>query len=67
MPKMVGSEVFQASRTINEDVKILLCSCYSKNGFAGIDELLKRGAVGFIQKPFFPANHRSRNQEGDGG
>jgi len=52
MPKMGGSEVFQALRTINEDVKILLCSGYSKNGFAGIDELLKRGAVGFIQKSF---------------
>jgi len=52
MPKMGGSEVFQALRTINGDVKILLCSGYSQNGFAGIDELLKMGAVGFIQKPF---------------
>ncbi len=52
MPKMGGSEVFQALRTIKGDVKILLCSGYSQNGFAGIDELMKRGAVGFIQKPF---------------
>lgn len=52
MPMMGGSEVFQAIRTISDDVKILLCSGYSQNGFAGIDELLKRGAAGFIQKPF---------------
>jgi PAS domain S-box-containing protein len=52
MPKMGGSEVFQALKMISDDVKILLCSGYSQNGFAGIDELLKRGAVGFVQKPF---------------
>jgi CheY-like chemotaxis protein/two-component sensor histidine kinase len=52
MPKMGGSEVFQALKTISQDVRILLCSGYSQNGFAGIDELLKRGAAGFIQKPF---------------
>jgi two-component system cell cycle sensor histidine kinase/response regulator CckA len=52
MPKMGGSEVFQALRTIDPNVKILLCSGYSQNGFAGIDELLRRGAVGFVQKPF---------------
>jgi PAS domain S-box-containing protein len=52
MPKMGGSEVFQILKTIDSKVKILLCSGYSQNGFAGIDELLRRGAVGFIQKPF---------------
>ena len=52
MPKMGGSEVFQALKTIDPRVKILLCSGYSQSGFAGIDELLKRGAGGFIQKPF---------------
>jgi signal transduction histidine kinase/CheY-like chemotaxis protein len=52
MPKTSGSEVFQALRTIDAKVKVLLCSGYSQNGFAGIDKLLKNGAAGFIQKPF---------------
>lgn len=52
MPKMGGSEVFQTLKTIKPDVKVILCSGYSHNGFAGIDKLIKDGAVGFIQKPF---------------
>lgn len=52
MPKMGGSEIFQAIKTIRPDVKIILCSGYSSNGFAGIDKLLKSGAAGFVQKPF---------------
>ena len=52
MPKMGGSEVFHALRTIEPQVRILLYSGYSHNNFAGINELLKQGAVGFIQKPF---------------
>jgi signal transduction histidine kinase/ActR/RegA family two-component response regulator/HAMP domain-containing protein len=52
MPKMGGTEVFHALRTINKDVKVLLYSGYGHNNFAGIDELLKRGAAGFVEKPF---------------
>lgn len=52
MPKMGGSEVFQALRNIRPEVKILLCSGYSKEGFAGIDKLLKIGMTAFVQKPF---------------
>ena len=52
MPKMGGNQVFQAVRAIKSDVKVLLCSGYSSNGFAGIDKLLRGGANGFIQKPF---------------
>ncbi len=52
MPKMGGNEVFQALKTIKPDVKVLLCSGYSYNGFAGIDKLLKSGVKLFIQKPF---------------
>lgn len=52
MPKMGGSEVFQALRTIRPDVKVILCSGYSHNGFAGIDTLVRSGAAGFVQKPF---------------
>lgn len=52
MPKMGGNEVFQALKTIKPDVKVLLCSGYSYNGFAGIDKLLQSGVKRFIQKPF---------------
>jgi CheY-like chemotaxis protein len=52
MPKMSGSEIFQALRTIDPSVKIILCSGYSQNGFAGIENLLREGAAGFVQKPF---------------
>ncbi len=52
MPKMSGNEVFQALRTIKPDLKVLLCSGYSHEGFAGIDKLLENGAAGFVQKPF---------------
>lgn len=52
MPKMAGNEVFQILRTIKPDVKVILCSGYSHNGFTGIDRLIKEGAMGFIQKPF---------------
>lgn len=52
MPRMGGIEVFQALRTIDPEVKIILCSGYSYNGFAGIDTLLKNGAKAFLQKPF---------------
>jgi YesN/AraC family two-component response regulator len=52
MPKIGGSEVFQALRTIKPDAKVILFSGYSQNGFTDIDKLLKSGAKGFIQKPF---------------
>ncbi|MBT9537704.1 MAG: PAS domain S-box protein [Nitrospirae bacterium] len=52
MPKIGGSEVFQALRTIKPDAKVMLFSGYSQNGFTDIDKLLKSGAKGFIQKPF---------------
>lgn len=52
MPKMGGREVFQALKTIKPDVKVLLWSGYSHEGFAAIDDLLKADAMGFVQKPF---------------
>jgi CheY-like chemotaxis protein len=52
MPKISGSEVFQALRSLKPDIKVILCSGYSNEGFAGIDKLLKSGASGFVQKPF---------------
>ena len=52
MPKMGGSEVFQRLKNIDDKVKVLLSSGYSHEGLAGIDDLIKSGARGFIQKPF---------------
>ncbi len=52
MPRMGGNEVFSALKAIKPEVRILLCSGYSADGFAGIDRLLQNGASGFIQKPF---------------
>jgi signal transduction histidine kinase/ActR/RegA family two-component response regulator len=52
MPKMGGTEVFNALKTIDKNVKVLLYSGYGHDNFAGIDDLLRRGAAGFIQKPF---------------
>ena len=43
MPKMGGREVFQALKLINPEVKVLLCSGFGQNGFAGIEELLRTG------------------------
>ena len=52
MPKMGGPEVFAALKAIDPAVKVLLYSGYSNSSHVGIDELLKRGVAGFIQKPF---------------
>ncbi|NOY65553.1 MAG: PAS domain S-box protein [Nitrospirae bacterium] len=52
MPKMNGAEVFQRLKNIDDRVKVLLSSGYSHEGLAGINELIKSGVRGFIQKPF---------------
>ncbi|MCP4679242.1 MAG: response regulator [Deltaproteobacteria bacterium] len=50
MPEMDGSETLEGLVSVNEDVKVLLLSGYSKDD--KIDAMLNRGALGFIQKPF---------------
>jgi len=52
MPGMNGAEVFQQMRSVAPGIKVLLCSGYSHEGLAGIKELIRGGAAGFIQKPF---------------
>ncbi len=47
---MNGGAVYDQSREINADVKVLLSSGYSIDGAAR--EILERGCKGFIQKPF---------------
>jgi DNA-binding NarL/FixJ family response regulator len=49
---MNGAEVFQQMRSVAPGIKVLLCSGYSHEGLAGIKELIRGGAAGFIQKPF---------------
>lgn len=50
MPGMGGGKVFDALRTINPAVKVILASGYSKDGEAR--QILDRGCSGFVQKPF---------------
>ncbi|PKN76587.1 MAG: hypothetical protein CVU52_04145 [Deltaproteobacteria bacterium HGW-Deltaproteobacteria-10] len=50
MPGLSGSETFDALKTIDTDVKVILASGYSVEGQAG--DIMKKGFVSFIQKPF---------------
>ncbi len=50
MPDMDGGQVFDALKAIDRDVRVLLSSGYSINGQAM--EILDRGCIGFLQKPF---------------
>lgn len=50
MPEMNGSELFDALRSINSNVKVILSSGYSLEGET--QGLLNKGVLGFIQKPF---------------
>ena len=58
MPDMGGGEVFDKIKDINPNIKVLLSSGYSKNG--KVNEILKRGCDGFIQKPFNMKNLSKR-------
>ncbi|MBW2708691.1 MAG: PAS domain S-box protein [Deltaproteobacteria bacterium] len=50
MPGMGGGETFEGLKRIDRSVKVLLSSGYSINKQA--TEILNRGCLGFIQKPF---------------
>ena len=50
MPGMSGSAIFDELKNINPQVQVLLASGHSLSGQA--EDLLSRGCVGFIQKPF---------------
>jgi CheY-like chemotaxis protein len=50
MPEMDGAAVFDRLKQIDSDVTVLLASGYSIDGQAS--GILKRGASGFISKPF---------------
>lgn len=50
LPIMNGKEAFKLIRTKNPDQKIIISSGYSLN--EDVQQLLNKGAAGFIQKPF---------------
>jgi PAS domain S-box-containing protein len=50
LPEMDGGEIFDRLREMDPGVKVLLSSGYSVNDQA--TEILDRGCLGFIQKPF---------------
>lgn len=50
MPDMEGSEVYDRIKRINADVKVLLCSGYSRESEAS--KVMEQGCSGFVQKPF---------------
>jgi len=50
MPGMSGSNTFDAIRAIRKDLPVLLASGYATG--REVEDILDRGAVGFIQKPF---------------
>ncbi len=50
MPEMDGVETFEALRAIDDDVRVLISSGYSKD--ERVERMLSRGKVGFVSKPF---------------
>ena len=58
MPKMGGHETFLRMNAESPGVKALLSTGYSENGKA--KEILDSGVMGFIQKPYQPAELLSK-------
>ena len=50
LPDMDGDAIFSLIKEVRPKMKVLVCSGYSLDG--PVEELLKSGAHGFIQKPF---------------
>ena len=50
MPKISGNQLFLKMKQINPDIKVILSSGFRKD--ERVEDTLKLGALGFIQKPF---------------
>jgi PAS domain S-box-containing protein len=50
MPDLSGGDTYDKLKEINPEIKVMLSSGYSIDGQT--NEILKRGCMGFIQKPF---------------
>jgi CheY-like chemotaxis protein len=61
MPKLNGREAFLLMRKINPGVRALLASGFSADG--EVQEVLKLGILGFVQKPFRMAELSARIQD----
>ncbi len=51
MPGMEGDEVFRRLKALDQNVKVIFVSAYSRDTVR-VDNLLAEGAIDFIQKPF---------------
>jgi CheY-like chemotaxis protein len=61
LPELSGAEVFHALRATNPAARVLLFSGYSPEGEAR--DLIRKGAAGFVQKPFTLAELSERVAE----
>jgi PAS domain S-box-containing protein len=61
MPEMSGGETFDCLKEIDPGVKVILSSGYSLDGQAS--EILQRGCLAFIQKPFTVRNLSQKVRE----
>jgi len=61
MPGMSGGATFDVLKSMNPQVKVILASGYPENGMA--KEILDRGVMGFLQKPFRIDDLSSKVQE----
>ncbi len=52
MPEMDGEELFDRAIQIRPELKVIIASGYTKD--ERVEAIVKRGAAGFIQKPFDP-------------
>jgi PAS domain S-box-containing protein len=50
MPGMSGEETFNRMREIKPNLKVIIATGYSRNGT--VEEMLSRGALGYIGKPY---------------
>jgi len=50
LPNMNGAEVFDALRTLDPSVRVILCTGFSVKG--PIEHMLKQGLAGVLRKPF---------------
>jgi signal transduction histidine kinase/ActR/RegA family two-component response regulator len=50
MPGLAGGKTFESIREIGPEIPVLLSSGYSRN--RQVEEIIRKGANGFIQKPF---------------
>jgi signal transduction histidine kinase/ActR/RegA family two-component response regulator len=61
MPVMDGRETYEKMVELKPDIKVLISSGFTRNG--SVEELLAKGAHGFIEKPFSLENITAKIKE----